>query len=75
MLHIRIQCYPKHLSNKQLSDFSKELTDLIKKHLSANDGDVSIGYKEVQPNEWKTVYDKDVKPQMGNLLKEPGCGM
>lgn len=35
MPHVNIQCYPKHLSSQQLSDFSKELTDLIKKHLSA----------------------------------------
>lgn len=75
MPHINIQCYPKHLSSQQLSDFSKELTDLIKKHLSAGDGDISIDYKEINPEEWKTVYDESIKPRMNHLLKKPGYEM
>lgn len=75
MPHVNIKCYPKHLSKQQLSDFSNELTALIKKHLSANDGDISVDYNEIQPEEWKKVYDEDIKPRMNNLLKKPGYEM
>lgn len=75
MPHVNIQCYPKHLNKQQLSDFSKELTDLIKKHLSANDEDISIDYTEIQPEEWKTIYIEAIKPRMNDLLKKPGYKM
>lgn len=75
MPHISIKCYPKHLGDAQLARFSEELTALVCRHLSASDGDVSVDYREIPAEEWKTVYDNDIRPRMDRLLKKPGYSM
>ena len=76
MPHINVKCYPKHLSEKQMSDFVSELTQVIEKHLSATDESISISYEEIPAEQWKDqVFDKEIIPNMGTLAKKPGYDM
>ena len=68
MPHINVKCYPKHLTEKQMSDFVSELTQVIEKHLSATDESISISYEEIPAEQWKDqVFDKEIRPNMGTL--------
>ncbi|SMB89123.1 4-oxalocrotonate tautomerase [Pasteurella testudinis DSM 23072] len=75
MPHINIQCYPKHLTAAELDAFKTELTALAVKHLKATDDVVSIDYNEVPAEQWQQVWDKDIAPKRGKLLKEPDYEM
>ncbi|MEE3383973.1 MAG: tautomerase PptA [Prevotella sp.] len=76
MPHINVKCYPKHLTEKQMSDFVSELTQVIEKHLSATDESISISYEEIPAEQWKDqVFDKEIRPNMGTLAKKPGYDM
>lgn len=75
MPHISIKCYPKHLNADQLARLAEEMTAVAKRHLSASDSDISIDYREIPAEEWKCVYDHDIKPRMESLLKKPGYEM
>lgn len=75
MPHISIQCYPKNLSEKARSEFCAELTALATRYLHAQDGDVSIDYREILPENWQQVWDKDIAPRMSELLKRPDYQM
>ena len=71
MPHINIKCYPKHLTENEMKSF---ITD--EKHLKASENYVSISYTEIPAEQWKEeVYDKEIRPNLGTLAKEPGYDM
>jgi 4-oxalocrotonate tautomerase len=76
MPHIDIKCYPKHLSNEQFKSFIDQLVKLAESNLHASEGDISINYTEIEPNQWREkVWDKEIKPNMAHLAKKPGYEM
>lgn len=76
MPHINIKCYPKHLTENEMKSFITELTQLTEKHLKASENYVSISYTEIPAEQWKKeVYDKEIRPNLGTLAKEPGYDM
>ncbi len=76
MPHINVKCYPKHLSEQQMKDFIADLTNLTQKHLSASEDSISISYEEIPAEQWKDeVFDKEIKPNIGKLAKDPGYDM
>lgn len=76
MPHINIKCYPKHLTENEMKSFITELTLLAEKHLKASENYVSISYTEIPAEQWKDeVYDKEIRPNLGTLAKEPGYDM
>ena len=76
MPHINIKCYPKHLTENEMKSFITDLTQLTEKHLKASENYVSISYTEIPAEQWKEeVYDKEIRPNLGTLAKEPGYDM
>ena len=79
MPHINIKCYPKHLTENEMNSFITELTQLAEKHekhLKASENYVSISYTEIPAEQWKEeVYDKEIRPNLGTLAKDPGYEM
>lgn len=76
MPHINIKCYPKHLTENEMKSFITELTQLAEKHLKVSENYVSISYTEIPAEQWKEeVYDKEIRPNLGTLAKEPGYDM
>ena len=73
MPHIRVQCYPKHLTEKQMQDFVSDMTHLIEKHLTTTAEATSIDYEEIAPEQWEEQVVKPlIEPRRGYLAKEPG---
>lgn len=76
MPHINVKCYPKHLSEQQMKDFIADLTNVTQKHLNASKDSISISYEEIPAEQWKNeVFDKEIKPNIGKLAKDPGYDM
>jgi len=76
MPHINVKCYPKHLSEQQMKDFIADLTNVTQKHLNASEDSISISYEEIPAEQWKNkVFDKEIKPNIGKLAKDPGYDM
>lgn len=76
MPHINVKCYPKHLSEQQMKDFIADLTNVTQKHLKATEDSISISYEEIPAEQWKNeVFDKEIKPNIGKLAKDPGYDM
>ncbi|UBV45349.1 tautomerase PptA (plasmid) [Deinococcus taeanensis] len=75
MPHIDIKCYPKHLTEQEQDTFVHELTALVEKHLKATDADLSVAYTEVAPEQWRDLYDREIRPNLGTLIKKPGYEM
>ncbi len=76
MPHINIKCFPKHLSDQELKNFTEELSQVVMKHLNASDKSISISYQEIAQEQWKSdVYDKEIKPNLDTLAKKPGYEM
>lgn len=73
MPHFNVKCYPKHLTEQEMKAFVAELTQLAEKHLKSPEEYISISYQEVPAEKWKEeVFDKEIKPNLGKLAKEPG---
>ncbi len=76
MPHINIKCYPKHLTENEMNAFVTELTQLAEKHLKATEEYISISYTEIPADKWKDeVFDKEIRPNIGKLAKDPGYDM
>ncbi len=76
MPQINVKCYPKHLSEQQMKDFIADLTNVTQKHLNASEDSISISYEEIPAEQWKNeVFDKEIKPNIGKLAKDPGYDM
>ena len=76
MPHINIKCYPKHLTENEMKAFVADLTQLAEKHLKATEEYISISYTEIPADKWKDeVFDKEIRPNIGKLAKDPGYNM
>lgn len=76
MPHINIKCYPKGLSEQQWQEFADDLTAFASERLNTPPEYISIACREVAEENWKDeVYDPEIKPQLGKLLREPGYEM
>ena len=76
MPHINIKCYPKHLTENEMNALVTELTQLAEKHLKATEEYISISYTEIPADKWKDeVFDKEIRPNIGKLAKNPGYDM
>ncbi|SFU42279.1 4-oxalocrotonate tautomerase [Pustulibacterium marinum] len=71
MPHIKVSLY----AGK--SDAQKQaLTDAIVKNvmeiMGNSEGSISVGFEDVQPEDWKAKYDAEIKPVLASLTKKPG---
>lgn len=76
MPHINIKCYPKHLTESEMKAFVEDLTQLAGKHLKSGEEYISISYTEIPADKWKDeVFDKEIRPNIDKLAKDPGSDM
>lgn len=76
MPHINIKCFPKHLSESEMNAFVTDLVELTEKHLKSSADSISISYNEIPSEKWKDeVFDKEIRPNIGKLAKDPGYDM
>ncbi len=73
MPHIEIKCYPRDLTEEQKQVLATDLCDVLKKHFGSKDDSLSVALQMVEQAQWKSeVWDKQIAPQMEQLLKKPG---
>lgn len=76
MPHIEIKCFPRDLTEQQKQALAQEVCEVLKKHLGSKDSSLSVALQMVEPTQWKAeVWDKQIAPQMEQLLKKPGYQM
>ena len=76
MPHINIKCYPKNLSEQELQAFADDLTACASERLNTPAKFITIAYTEISADEWKEkVWDKEIKPNVENLLRKPEYDM
>lgn len=74
MPHIIVKLWPGS-SDQQIAALSEAILSDVKAHLGAATGSVSIGFEEVQPQDWMTqVYVPDIQAKWTQLTKHPGYG-
>lgn len=71
MPHVTIKTYP--LSEAVKMKLSEEITKLIIEIAGKPEEFISISITDVPETEWMdSVYEPDIKPNLGKLYKEPG---
>ncbi|MBX9447484.1 tautomerase PptA [Dickeya chrysanthemi] len=76
MPHVAIKYFPRNLSENVKQDLANDISELLKKHLNAEDKSISVALTEVTPERWKeAVYDIEIGPELDNLTKKPGYTM
>lgn len=73
MPHIDIKCFPRDLTEQQKQAIASDICDVLKKHLGSKDTSLSVALQMVEQEQWKSeVWDKQIAPQMEQLIKKPG---
>ena len=73
MPHIEIKCFPCELTEQQKQTIATEICDVLKRHLGSKETSLSVALQMVEQAQWKSeVWDKQIAPQMEQLLKKPG---
>lgn len=76
MPHVDIKCFPRELNDEQKAALAADISDVIVRHLNSKESSVSVALKQVAPDEWKgQVWDREIAPQMEQLIKKPGYSM
>ncbi|QRG81155.1 tautomerase PptA [Citrobacter sp. R56] len=75
MPHVDIKCFPRELNDDEKTALAKDITAVIVRHLQSKESSVSVALNEIQPAEWKAVWDAEIAPQMDTLIKKPGYSM
>ncbi|WP_312209906.1 tautomerase PptA [Pseudescherichia sp.] len=76
MPHIDIKCFPRDLTDEQKTALADDITAAIVRHLNSKVSSVSVALSQVQPEDWKAqVWDREIAPQMAELIKKPGYDM
>ena len=76
MPHINIKCCPKILSEQELHAFADDLTAFASERLNTPAEFITIAYTEIPDDEWKEkVWDKEIEPNVENLLRKPEYDM
>lgn len=74
MPHIKVKCY-KGRTPEQLKEIAQKIASAATEAFGAKPGTVSVSFQEVEPEEWKQVYDKEIYGSDDLLLVEPGYKM
>ncbi|NDO82234.1 4-oxalocrotonate tautomerase [Citrobacter sp. NCU1] len=75
MPHVDIKCFPRDLNEEQKTALATEITAVIVRHLQSKERSVSVALNEIEPDDWKMVWDAEIAPQMDSLIKKPGYSM
>ncbi|MGP3591951.1 tautomerase PptA [Vagococcus sp. WN89Y] len=76
MPHVDIKCFPRDLNEEQQAALAADITDVIFRHFNSKESSVSVALRQVAQEEWKgQVWDKEIAPQMEQLIKKPGYSM
>lgn len=75
MPHVDIKCFPRELNDDEKTALATDITAVIVRHLQSKESSVSVALNEIQPAEWKAVWDAEIAPQMDTLIKKPGYSM
>ncbi|WET42695.1 tautomerase PptA [Citrobacter enshiensis] len=75
MPHVDIKCFPRELNDDEKTALATDITAVIVRHLQSKESSVSVALNEIQPAEWKAVWDAEIAPQMATLIKKPGYSM
>lgn len=75
MPHVDIKCFPRELNDDEKTALAADITAVIVRHLQSKESSVSVALNEIQPAEWKAVWDAEIAPQMDTLIKKPGYSM
>lgn len=75
MPHVNIKCFPRELNDDEKTALATDITAVIVRHLQSKESSVSVALNEIQPAEWKAVWDAEIAPQMDTLIKKPGYSM
>jgi len=75
MPHVIVKLWPGK-SQQQKQQLADAITRDIEQLLGYGDESVSVAFEEVAAADWKRqVYDAEIAPRMGELLKKPGYSM
>ncbi|MAK91129.1 MAG: Tautomerase PptA [Oleibacter sp.] len=73
MPHVDIKYFPRDLSEEEKQIIADKICSVLKQHLHADDGSISVAMTEVPSGLWKeTVYDREIAPKLDQLVKKPG---
>jgi 4-oxalocrotonate tautomerase len=75
MPHVIVKLWPGK-SEQQKRRLARAITDDVKKVLHYGDESVSVGFEEVDANDWREkVYQPDIVRKADTLYKKPGYTM
>lgn len=75
MPHVDIKCFPRDLNEEEKAALATDITEVIIRHLQSKESSVSVALNEIEPGEWRSVWDAEIAPQMTRLIKKPGYSM
>lgn len=75
MPHVDIKCFPRDLNEEEKTALATDITAVIVRHLQSKERSVSVALNEIEPDDWKAVWDAEIAPQMDSLIKKPGYSM
>ncbi|MDA8478972.1 tautomerase PptA [Citrobacter sp. Awk 4] len=75
MPHVDIKCFPRDLNEEEKTALATDITAVIVRHLQSKESSVSVALNEIEPDDWKAVWDAEIAPQMDSLIKKPGYSM
>ncbi|HHT7396568.1 tautomerase PptA [Klebsiella oxytoca] len=75
MPHIDIKCFPRNLNDEQKAALAADITEVVIRHLNSKERSVSVVLNEIKESDWQQVWDREIAPQMEQLIKKPGYSM
>ncbi|HBM3060932.1 TPA: tautomerase PptA [Klebsiella oxytoca] len=75
MPHIDIKCFPRDLNDEQKAALAADITEVVIRHLNSKERSVSVVLNEIKESDWQQVWDREIAPQMEQLIKKPGYSM
>ncbi|CAH5137292.1 tautomerase PptA [Klebsiella oxytoca] len=75
MPHIDIKCFPRDLNDEQKAALAADITEVVIRHLNSKERSVSVALNEIKESDWQQVWDREIAPQMEQLIKKPGYSM
>lgn len=71
MPHVKVSLYAGK-TEEQKQALSNAIVKSVMEIMGNSEASVSVGFEDVQPEDWKQVYDAEIKPQLATLTKKPG---
>lgn len=72
MPHIDIKCFPRDLNDEQKAALAADITEVVIRHLNSKERSVSVALNEIKESDWQQVWDREIAPQMEQLIKKTG---